>query len=153
MPQYVTEEGLKALQDELKDILEVQMPSVLISIEAALKDGDFKENSPLTASREKREELMGRQNEIDLILSDYQIIKDTIDNFIVRIGSTVTVNFASNNLTSTYRIVGGSEANPASGLISDESPLGSALLGKKLNSEIDYKSPSGLIKVKITKIE
>ena len=96
---------------------------------------------------------MGRQNDIDLILSDYQIIKDTIDNLIVRIGSTVTVNFASNNLTSTYRIVGGSEANPASGLISDESPLGSSLLGKKLNSEISYKSPSGLIKVKITKIE
>jgi transcription elongation factor GreA len=153
MPHYVTEEGLKALQDELKDILDVQMPSIILSIEAALKDGDFKENSPLTASRERREQLMSRTGEIETIIEDYELIKDTNDNSIVRIGSTVTVNFISNNLTSIYRIVGGSEANPANGLISDESPLGSSLLGKKLGAEVNYKTPSGLVKIKLLKIE
>jgi transcription elongation factor GreA len=149
----VTEEGLKALQEELKDILENQMPNVINSIEAALKDGDIKENSPLSASKEKREVLLTRQSQIENILSDFQVITETKDNSIVRIGSVVTITFQSNNLVSTYRIVGGSESNPSSGLISDESPLGSALLGKKLNTELSYKSPSGLVSIKITKIE
>ena len=153
MPHYVTEEGLKALQDELNDINLVQLPSVVSSIEAALKDGDIKENSPLTASREKQSELLTRLSQIETVLTDYQIITETKDNTIVRIGSTVTVNFPSNNLTSTYRIVGGSEANPSGGLISDESPLGASLLGKKLNAKVDYKTPSGTISVTILKIE
>jgi transcription elongation factor GreA len=153
MPHYVTEEGLKALQDELNDINLVQLPSVVSSIEAALKDGDIKENSPLTASREKQSELLTRLSQIETVITDYQIITETKDNSIVRIGSTVTVNFSVNNLTSTYRIVGGSEANPSGGLISDESPLGASLLGKKLNANVDYKTPSGTISVKILKIE
>ena len=153
MPHYVTEEGLKALQDELKDINLVQLPFVISSIESALKDGDIKENSPLTASREKQSELLTRLSQIETVVTDYLIITETKDNSIVRIGSTVTVNFISNNLTSTYRIVGGSEANPSGGLISDESPLGAVLLGKKLNASVDYKTPSGTISVKILKIE
>ena len=153
MPHYVTEEGLKALQNELNDINLVQLPFVISSIESALKDGDIKENSPLTASREKQSELLTRLSQIETVVTDYQIITETKDNSIVRIGSTVTVNFLSNNLTSTYRIVGGSEANPSGGLISDESPLGTVLLGKKLNASVDYKTPSGIISVKVLKIE
>jgi len=153
MPHYVTEEGLKALQAELNEITLNQLPSVVSSIESALKDGDIKENSPLTASREKQSELLTRLSQIETVLTDYQIITETKDNSIVRIGSTVTVNFASNNLTATYRIVGGSEANPTGGLISDESPLGASLLGKKLDTSLEYKTPSGLVAVKILKIQ
>ncbi|GAB4144666.1 MAG: transcription elongation factor GreA [Patescibacteria group bacterium] len=153
MPHYITEEGLLALRNELQDIIDNQLPAVVKSIEAALKDGDIKENSPLSAAKEKRDELLMRQGQIETILADYQIIKDVTDTSKVRIGSTVTVLFTVNNREVTYRIVGSSEANPENGSISDESPLGAALLGKKVDDLVEYKSPAGMLSVKLIKIE
>ena len=152
MPHYITGEGLNALREELNQIIEVQLPEIVKSIESALKDGDIKENSPLSSSKEKRDELLIRQGQIESVLSDYQIIQNVSDTSKVRIGSTVKLNFEANNLTSVYRIVGSSEAKPANGSISDESPLGSVLLGKKLDDILTYKTPSGNLSVKIIEI-
>jgi transcription elongation factor GreA len=152
MPHHITEEGLDALREELTQIIEIHLPEVVKSIESALKDGDIKENSPLATAKEKRDELLMRQGQIEYILSDFQIIKHASDNSKVRIGSTVTIKFVDTNLTSTYRIVGSSEANPINGSISDESPLGLALLNKKKDQEISFKAPAGQVAIKILEI-
>jgi transcription elongation factor GreA len=138
MTNYITKEGLKELQDELKHITEVELPKILDAINKALKDGDLRENAALDSSKLERDNLVARENEIHDILKDYEIIKEGsgVSGGTVKIGSHVNIQYTDDNSEYKLFIVGSSESDATIGKISNESPLAGAILGKKQGDKV-----------------
>jgi Transcription elongation factor len=137
MPHLLTKEGLQALQEELTNIRDVLLPQVIASIEAARAQGDLRENADYEISLAKKLELEARLAEIEEILNDYQIIdsQDT-QHKVVKVGSSVKVQYLDTNKIFELKIVGASEANVLNSRISNESPLARAILGKSVGAEV-----------------
>jgi len=137
MPHLLTKEGLQALQEELSNIRDVLLPQVIASIEAARAQGDLRENADYEISLAKKLELEARLAEIEEILNDYQIIdsQDT-QHKVVKVGSSVKVQYLDTNRIFELKIVGASEANVLNSRISNESPLARAILGKSVGAEV-----------------
>jgi|YNPNPStandDraft_1061719.scaffolds.fasta_scaffold68820_4 Transcription elongation factor len=137
MPHLLTKEGLQALQEELTNIRDVLLPQVIASIEAARAQGDLRENADYEISLAKKLELEARLAEIEEILNDYQIIdsQDT-QHKVVKVGSSVKVQYLDTNKIFELKIVGASEANVLNFRISNESPLARAILGKSVGAEV-----------------
>lgn len=154
MTNYITKEGLEELKNELKNIVEVELPKALESINRALAEGDLRENSALDSAKLERDKLVARQNEIDEVLSDYQIITENEDDGskIVKIGSTVKIQYLHDNSMFELKIVGVSESDAISGKISNESPLAQALLGKKEGFQTTFKAGKNDIDVKVLEV-
>jgi transcription elongation factor GreA len=153
MANYLTQQGLKDLQLELKEIIEIKMPEILDSINKAMAEGDLRENSGLDAAKLEREKLETRSEEIRSVLNDYQLIDESSTNSkMVRIGSTVKVKYLRDNAEFEFRIVGMSEADALNGKISNESPLAVAILGKKVGDTSNFKTKSGVVEVKVLEI-
>jgi transcription elongation factor GreA len=132
MTNYITKEGLKELQDELKHITEVELPKILDAINKALKDGDLRENAALDSSKLERDNLVARENEI------HEIIKEGsgVSGGTVKIGSHVNIQYTDDNSEYKLFIVGSSESDATIGKISNESPLAGAILGKKQGDKV-----------------
>lgn len=154
MTNYLTKEGLTELSAELKSITEIKLPDTLESINKALAEGDVRENSGLDAAKIERDKLVARQQEIEEILSNYEIIdeKNAHSSKSVKIGSSVKIQYLSDDSVYELRIVGNSEADIIENKISNESPLAQAILGKTAGQESSFKSRSGNIKVKVLEI-
>jgi transcription elongation factor GreA len=152
-PVYLTREGLERLKEELKLLVEVRRPEIAESIKQAKDLGDLSENSEYESAKNAQAFNEGRIRELTYMINNAQLIEETNgDTKEVRIGSTVTVRTEDGD-EEEYTIVGSSEAKPASGRISNESPLGKALLGKKPKQKISFDTPGGLEKVTILKIK
>jgi transcription elongation factor GreA len=154
MTNYLTQQGLEELQIELKEILEVKLPETLDSINKALAEGDARENSGLDAAKIERDKLVTRQQEIEDILSNYEIIdeKNAKQTSVVHIGNTIKIQYEVDNSIVDIKIVGVSEADVLSNKISNESPLAQAIIGKKPGEESSFKSRGKQIKIKILEI-
>ncbi len=154
MPNYLTKQGLIDLQAELKEINEVKIPEVLESINRALAEGDIKENSGLDAAKIEREKLISRQEELESILGDYEIIDETAaqNSKIVRIGSSLKIQYIESGAIFELQIVGSSEADGINGKISNESPLAEAVLGKRPGTEASFRIKNSQVKIKILEI-
>jgi len=137
MPHLLTKEGLQALREEFANIKDVLLPQVIASIEAARAQGDLRENADYEISLAKKLELEARLAEIEEILNDYQIIdsQDT-QHKVVKVGSSVKVQYLDTNKIFELKIVGASEANVLNSRISNESPLARAILGKSVGAEV-----------------
>jgi transcription elongation factor GreA len=154
MTNYLTQQGLDELQAELKEILEVKLPDTLESINKALAEGDARENSGLDAAKIERDKLVTRQQEIEDTLSSYEIIDEqtVAQAQTVRIGSSVRIQYLSDNTIMEIKIVGSSEADILTNKISNESPLAQAILGKKPQQDASFKNKGVQIKIKILEI-
>ena len=154
MTNYLTQQGLDELQAELKEILEVKLPETLESINKALAEGDARENSGLDAAKIERDKLVTRQQEIEDILSNFEIIdeQNAAQAKTVRIGSSVRIQYLSDNSIVELKIVGSSEADVLTNKISNESPIAQAILGKKPNEEAKLKHKGNQILIKILEI-
>ncbi len=152
-PVYITAEGLEKLKEELVDLTGPQRTELAQRLNFAISQGDLKENAMYIKAKEDQGFLEGRIQEIEYILRHYELIDENIVSDQVRIGSTVTVQEVGESDTETYKIVGTKEASPLDGRISNESPIGTAILNAKINDIIEVKSPSGGIKFKVVKIE
>ena len=133
----ITKEGLKELNEELKLLVDVERSKVIQEIKEARAQGDLKENAEFDAAREKQGKIEDRIAEIERIIASSKIIKTkktSVTN--ISIGSVVEVQIEKKN--HTYQIVGPLEADPFEGKISNVSPLGSALLGKKKGDEATF---------------
>jgi transcription elongation factor GreA len=137
-PVYLTREGKEKLEDELKRRLEEERPAIADRIKQAKDLGDLSENSEYEAAKNEQAFNEGRIRELHYMLNNAQLIEDTNGSKTVRIGSTVTVRLPEGD-EETYTIVGSSEAKPSEGRISNESPMGKALLGKGLKAKVEYK--------------
>ena len=150
---WVTEEGLQKMKDELAHLIEVKRPEVSERLQKAIAEGDLKENADYAYAKQEQSFAEGRITELQNLLGYAQIIPDDVPSGVVHVGSTVTIVDTEYDEEETYRIVGAHEANPSSGYISNESPIGRALLGKKKGASVRVETPGGEVVFKITAIE
>lgn len=146
---YVTEEGLVKLREELDDLVNVQRKKIAAALKEAKEFGDLSENASWDDAKERQAFIEGRIAEIENILKNaVEIEKAKGDK--VEVGSTVRVELEEGE--QEFQIVGSTEADPETGKISNESPIGRALLGKKPGEAVEVEVPAGVIVYKIRKI-
>jgi len=151
----LTEDGFEKLKVELDELKDVDRKKNLEALRDARAQGDLSENADYDAAREEQARIEARIKEIDNILKHAEIIKET-NSKVVSIGKTVTLRFVNNNSNTLpeYTVVGHLEANPLAGKISNESPIGKALIGMKKGAKITYKAENGNeIKIEILDIK
>jgi transcription elongation factor GreA len=148
---YLTADGIAKLKEELDDLCNVQRPKIAARLKEAKEYGDLSENIQWDDAKDQQAFIEGRISELEHILKHASVIESPKKHDEVRLGSTVHVEVEEG--VQKYTIVGTTEANPEEGKISDESPIGRALLGKKPGEEVEISVPSGTITYKITKIE
>jgi transcription elongation factor GreA len=146
---YLTAEGLQALKDELQALTTSKRGEIAERLKEAKADGDLSENAMYDAARDEQSFVEGRIAEIEHILKHAAVISNKGTNS-VALGSKVHVELEEGEVE--YVIVGSTEANPDEGKISDQSPIGKALLGKKAGDEVEVEVPSGKIVYRIKKI-
>lgn len=149
--QYMSQEKIDSLKAELEDLKNNKAPQLRKRIDEARQMGDLSENAEYHAAREELAWVQSRLGEINVILDNAEVIlSGQDDNGKVSIGSTVKVEVGGKE--KEFMIVGAQEADPLHGKISNESPLGSALLGKKKGDKVEVKVPSGTQVYKVLKI-
>lgn len=145
----LTAEGVQEMKDELSGMI-AQRPHVANRIKHARELGDLSENAEYQTAREEQDRLEARISELEHVLQNSQIIKKPKNDGQVRLGSTVTLKDGGKPID--YQVVGTMEANPAAGKISDESPIGRALLGQKVGDKVEITTPAGSHMFKVVKI-
>mgnify|MGYP002524624386 FL=1 len=149
----VTDEGLKKLHDELENLKTVGRADIAEKIKIARGYGDLSENSEYDEAKNEQAKIEARIVEIEAMLKNVEIIKDVKGKSkTVIVGAMVKVLDETENEECEYRVVGSTEADPRRGLISDESPVGKALLGKKVGDDVIVEAPGGEFKLKILAI-
>lgn len=147
-------ERFEELKQELTYLKTVREKEVAELIKEARSFGDLSENSEYDEAKNEQGKLYSRIAELDEILSNYTIISEQEKNMdIVHVGNTVVVEDLEFSEEETYQIVGSQEADPMNGRISEESPFGRALLGRKAGDEVVVEAPAGNIRYKITAIQ
>lgn len=150
-PHYLTPEGEAKLKAELEELKGPRREELAKRLRSAIQMGDLSENADYHKAKEDQGFLEGRIQEIEAILRNAAIIEKT-DTDAVSIGSHVTIQEDDFD-PETYHIVGPTEADPRNGRISHESPIGSALINKKVGEFAEAETPGGRIKFKIIKVE
>ena len=149
----LTEEGLKALEEELQDLKVNRRKEVAQKIKEAREQGDLSENAEYDAAKDEQRDIELRIEEIDKILKNAElVVDDDIDSSVINIGCTVKIKDLEFNEEMEYKIVGSTEANSLKGKISNESPVGKALIGAKKGQTVEVEAPSGVLKYKILEI-
>lgn len=148
---YLTPEGAEKLKAELRELTGPKREELAQRLRAAIQMGDLSENADYHKAKEDQAFLEGRIQELEAILRNATIIEKT-ESDIVTVGSTVTVQEEGFD-PETYHVVGAKEANPRGGKISNESPIGSALLHHKVGDVVEAQTPGGTLRLKILKIE
>ena len=149
---YLTPKGKEELENELDILLNVRRPELAAKLKEAVSQGDLKENADYHDTREQKAFVEGRIQYLENILRSATIISNDGSSDYVSIGSEVTIREQGMDDDETYMIVGAAEANPRAGRISNESPIGQALLGHKKGDKVRAVTPSGEIILKIKKI-
>lgn len=149
---YLTAEGLKKLEEELEFLSTAKRQEVAKRLHEAMEDGELIENAEYEAAKNEQAFVEGRILELTRMLASAKVIEKGKSKGVVRIGSTVIVQ-EDGQKPETYTIVGVAEANPKEGLISNESPLGQALLDHKVGDSVTVKAPAGKLTFKIVKIK
>ena len=149
----LTSEGLAKLQDELDNLKNVRRKENTAALKVAKSFGDLSENSEYDEAKNEQAEIEARILEIENMLKNAEIIdEDDVVTDVASIGAKVTVKDMEDNDISEYFIVGSTEADPMKGKISDESPVGSALLGHKVGEIVSVEAPMGVVKYEIISI-
>ncbi len=149
----LTREGLEKLENELHDLKTIRRKEVAEKIKEARGQGDLSENAEYDSAKEEQAEIEARIIVLEKMLRNAEVIlEEEISTDVVSAGSKVTIFDYDFNEEVTYTIVGSAEADPMESKISNESPLGSTLLGHAVGDELTVSSPAGDIKVKIVKI-
>ncbi len=148
---YLTQEGEEELRKELK-LLIARRPELAQKLKEAVAQGDLKENADYHDAKEQAGFIEGRIQHIEMILRNAIIVQDDGPSDKVRIGSTVIIREDGMDEDEEYKIVGTAEANPSERKISQKSPIGAALIGKKKGKKFKVETPSGTIKFKVIDI-
>jgi transcription elongation factor GreA len=151
-PHYLTPEGEEKLKAELEELKGPRREELSARLRSAIQMGDLSENADYHKAKEDQGFLEGRIQEIDAILRNSVIIEKTKSTGVINIGSQVTIQEEGFD-PEEYHLVGPTEADPRKGRISYESPIGRALMDKKVGDTAEAETPGGKIKFKIIKIE
>ena len=147
----MTSAGLEELKKELEELKTTGRDDIAEKIRIARSYGDLSENSEYDEAKSEQAKIEARINELDYQIQN-AVIQDITDRNAVNLGSVVTIKNREDGSLATYKIVGFAQSNPAEGLISDESPIGKALMGAKKGENIDVEAPVGVLKFEIVEI-
>ncbi len=148
----LTEEGEKKLEDELNNLKLVRRREIAAKIKDARGQGDLSENAEYDAAREEQAQIEARIKELEQTLQDVKIIETDTNKSKISLGSQVKLLDMEFQEEVIFMIVGSTESDPSNGKISNESPLGNALIGHKTGDIIEVNSPDGIIKYKVIEI-
>ena len=150
----MTYKGLKALEDELHDLKVNRRREVAGKIKEAREQGDLSENAEYDAAKDEQRDIEARIEEIEKILKNVEVVdEDEVDVGKINVGCTVSVMDMEEEEAMQFKIVGSSEANSLKGMISNESPVGKALIGKGIGEEVRVETQAGEIVYKVLSIE
>ncbi|HSR20872.1 MAG TPA: transcription elongation factor GreA [Anaerolineales bacterium] len=153
--KFLTKEGFQKLQDELDHLKTVKRQEVADRLHEAMEGGELIENAEYEAAKNEQAFVEGRIQELEMLLATARVIEPDAGNHpagVVAIGSTVTIQEQGFD-AETYTIVGAAEANPQEGKISNESPIGKAILNREIGDSVTVETPGGMYKVKIIKVK
>ena len=151
-PTFVTAEGLQKLKDELEYLKVIKRKEVAEALKQAKAFGDLSENSEYDEAKNEQAEVERHIAELEDILENYELIKSTGKKNKIHVGSSVKVYDIEFDEEITYTIVGSTEADPMENKVSDESPIGKALLGASVGAEVQADTPGGAVKMKVLEI-
>ncbi len=150
----LTYEGLRQLEDELHDLKVNKRKEVAQKIKEAREQGDLSENAEYDAAKDEQRDIEARIEEIDKILRNAEVVvEDEVDVDVINIGCKVKIYDVEYDEELEYKIVGSAEANSLKGRISNESPLGKALLGKREGDTVNVETHNDTIQYKILEIQ
>ena len=150
----LTSAGLKKLEDELDDLIVVKRKEVAQKIKEAREQGDLSENAEYDAAKDEQRDIEARIEEIEKILKNAEIVdEDEVDLNSINIGCQVKILDLEFEEELIYKIVGSTEANSLKGKISNESPVGKALLGKKVGELVTVETQVGTIEYRVLEIQ
>ncbi len=149
---FLTPEGYRKLEEELDHLKNVRRPEVAAAIHEAKMDGDVSENAGYDEAKRQQAFLEGRILTVESMLKNAVLIETNGPSDTVILGSRVTV-VEDGFEPETYTIVGSVEANPGDGRISNESPLGKALIGRRVGDTVAFQAPAGQVAMKLISID
>ena len=150
----LTYAGLKALEDELENLRVVKRKEVAGKIKEAREQGDLSENAEYDAAKDEQRDIEARIDELEKILKNVEVVvEEEVDLEKINVGCTILVHDDEYDEEIEFKIVGSSEANSLQGKISNESPVGKALIGKKTGDEISVETQAGEMKYQILGIQ
>ena len=138
---YLTAEGLKEIKAEYDELINVKRPANIIAIKEARALGDLSENADYDAARNEQAQLESRIKELEYKLEHCEIVEN-IDKHVANVGSTIVIEYEPDECEE-FKIVGSLEADPFNNKISNESPIGKAVIGHKAGEEVSVESPNG----------
>lgn len=150
----LTYAGLKKLEDELHDLKVVKRKEVAEKIKEAREQGDLSENAEYDAAKDEQRDIEARIEELEKILKNAEVVvEDEVDLDKINIGCQVKILDIEYSEELDYKIVGSTEANSLKGKISNESPVGKALIGHKVGDTVEVETPAGVFAYKILEIQ
>lgn len=152
-PVFLTQDGLKKLEEELYYLETEKRAQVAARIQAAKEEGDISENAEYDDAKHEQAFVEGRIMTLRAMIGSAVIIEDDGPSDEVRLGSRVTVLEDGLDEPEVYHIVGSAEADPLNGRVSNESPIGRALMGQRAGSIVSYHAPDGEIRLTIQNID
>ena len=152
--KILTYAGLRALEDELENLKVVKRKEVAVKIREAREQGDLSENAEYDAAKDEQRDIETRIEDIEKILKHAEVVvEDEVDLDKINVGCTVLLYDKEFEEEVEYQIVGSTEANSLAGKISNESPLGKALMGRKVGDNIEVNAQAGVIEYEVLKID
>ena len=150
----LTYEGLKKYEEELQDLKVVKRREVAQKIKEAREQGDLSENAEYDAAKDEQRDIEARIEELEKILKNAEVIvEEEVDLDTINIGCRVKVLDVEYNEECDYKIVGSTEANSLKGKISNESPVGKALIGAKVGDTVSVETQAGVFQYKVLEIQ
>lgn len=150
----LTYEGLRKLENELEDLKTVKRKEVAQKIKEAREQGDLSENAEYDAAKDEQRDIEARIEEIEKILKNAEVVvEDEVDLDKINVGCRVKVFDMEYDEEMEFKLVGSTEANSLQGKISNESPVGHALIGAKIGDVVEVETQAGIIKYKVLEIQ
>lgn len=150
---FLTREGFEKLQEELEYLRTQRRQEIAQRLHEAMEGGELIENAEYEAAKNEQAFVEGRIKELEILLATARIVDEIPAADTVQVGCRVTIQEEGSDLQETYSIVGAAEADPSEGKISNESPLGKALLNHKPGDKVQVDAPAGSFWVTIVKVE
>lgn len=149
-PVPLTREGLRKIEEELNDLVRNRRPEVAERIKSARDFGDITENAEYTEAKNEQSLIEGRIQTLEMMVRNaIAIEEEPREDGVISLGVEVVVSLDEEEEEETYQLVGAAEADPMHGRVSNESPLGRALIGHRAGDEVEWDSPMGVSKLKI----
>ena len=151
---FLTSEGYQKLQEELDFLRTTKREQIADRLHEAIEGGELLDNAELEAAKNEQAFVEGRIKELEILLATARVVDEKeIDKEVIQVGNKVTLQEEGSREKEEYEIVGVAEADPKAGKISNESPVGKALLGKRVGDKVQVEAPGGSYTIKVLKVD